>query len=112
MATSECWKLRKRVLIFAPFHCQEWTKPWISPANRERVAAAEWLLSNGFSIERTLGESETPLIQAVKAGKREMTKWLLKKGANRGNAKDTQGKTALDWSRENGQADLEKLLNG
>ncbi|MDD8014239.1 MAG: ankyrin repeat domain-containing protein [Acidobacteriota bacterium] len=53
---------------------------------------------------------QTPLMQAARTGKTEIIRTVLELGAKI-NAKDREGKTALDYAKENGHAEIAEILN-
>ena len=63
--------------------------------------------ANIEALNMVSGKIETPLITAIKLGDIDMIKMLLDNGADV-DAKDYEGKDAMEWAREKG---LESILN-
>jgi ankyrin repeat protein len=79
-------------------------------AAADRTEAATLLIARGARLEnRTHVTFETPLTEAAKINHLDMVRLLLDHGANI-DAKDVTGRTALDWARENSNADMERLI--
>lgn len=67
------------------------------------------LLAAGADVNATQHGGYTPLLQAAAAGKKELVLLLLEHGA-RADCRCDQGKSAADYARERGHADLVELL--
>ena len=69
------------------------------------------LVKAGTRIDDPLDRfGQTPLMQAARTGKTEIVRTLLELGAKIG-AKDREGKTALDYAKEKGHAEIAEILN-
>ena len=78
---------------------------------RRRPEMTRLLLERGAKVDPVDDRENTPLLLAAKNGQIESARLLLARGADRGK-KDILGKTALDYAREQGHADIVKLLEG
>jgi Ankyrin repeats (3 copies) len=79
-------------------------------AAADQTAAATLLIARGALLEnRTRVTFETPLTEAAKMNHLAMVRLLLDHGADIA-AKDVTDRTALDWARENSNADMERLI--
>ena len=67
------------------------------------------LLDHGAKIDAQGVENTTPLMLAAQTGNTGAVRLLLKRGANR-KLKSSEGKTALDYAREERNAEIVKLL--
>ena len=76
---------------------QKLTKPAIS------------LISGGAELTAKNSYGETPLMNAAEKGLSIIVKLMLKNGANAG-VVDRDGKTALDYAKENGHKTVAKVL--
>lgn len=65
--------------------------------------AGEYLLNRGHSVDATGAEGRTPLMEAVRAERPEMVKWLLRQGADP-KLKDSGGFMALMLAATEGKA--------
>jgi hypothetical protein len=75
-----------------------------------QTATARLLIARGAHVEsRTRLTSDTPLTEAAQMNQLEMVRLLLDRGADV-NARDVLGRTALDWARENSNADIVRLI--
>lgn len=74
------------------------------------IEAANLLIAHGARLEnRTRTSLETPLTEAALMNRAGMVQALLDHGADIG-ARDATGRTALDWARTNGNAELVGLI--
>jgi hypothetical protein len=79
-------------------------------AAADQTAAATLLIARGARLDnRTRVTFETPLTEAAKMNHLAMVRLLLDHGADI-EAKDVTDRTALDWARENSNADMERLI--
>ena len=79
-------------------------------ASLGKKEAAEALVAKGANVQlKAGGEDTTPLQEASKSGSKDIVQLLLAKGADV-NAKDRQGKTALDLAQQNGYTEVVNLL--
>lgn len=75
-----------------------------------RRECAEFLLKLGGDVNMQDDRGRTALSRIAMGGRGvEMIKWLLAHGADK-SIPDENGDTALDWARENGHAEIVKLL--
>jgi uncharacterized protein len=75
-----------------------------------QTAAALALIARGAHVDsHTRLTSDTPLIEAAQMNQLDMVRLLLDRGADV-SATDIMGRTALDWARENSNADMVQLL--
>ena len=63
-----------------------------------------------MNVNVRTSKNETALIVATKNGNFDVVKILLDNGADI-DAKDDEGKTALDWSKEKGNNDIFNILS-
>lgn len=73
--------------------------------------AAVLLLDHGAKVDAARNGNITPLMAAAHSGNLEVARVLLKRGANR-KLKSDDGKTALDFAKEQQHRDVVKLLEG
>jgi hypothetical protein len=75
-----------------------------------QTAAARLLIARGAHVEtRTRLTLDTPLTEAAQMNQLDMVRLLLDRGADV-HARDVMGRTALDWARENSNADMVRLI--
>jgi hypothetical protein len=75
-----------------------------------QTASARVLIARGAHVDsRTPLTFGTPLTEAAQMNQLDMVRLLLDSGADI-NARDVLGRTALDWARENSNADMAQLL--
>lgn len=75
-----------------------------------QMEAAQLLIGRGARLDdRTLVTLKTPLIEAAQMNRTAMVKLLLDHGADL-SARDVLDRTALDWARENGNAEMADLI--
>jgi len=67
------------------------------------------LLRKGAKVDARNAAGETALITAARDGRRAIVEQLLKRGADP-TIKDKTSRTARDWAKEQGFADIERLL--
>lgn len=73
------------------------------------VEAAEVLLENGADLEARGEDGETALHRAVGSKQVLMIKFLIARGANR-DAKDSYGKSPLDWAIQSNNSELVEAI--
>lgn len=75
-----------------------------------QTATARLLIARGAHVEsRTSLTLDTPLTEAAQMNQLDMVRLLLDHGADV-TARDIMGRTALDWARENSDADMVQLI--
>ncbi len=75
-----------------------------------QIATARALIARGAHVDsRTRLTFDTPLTEAAQMNQLDMVRLLLDRGADI-EARDVMGRTALDWARENANADMVQLL--
>jgi hypothetical protein len=75
-----------------------------------QTATARALIARGAHVDgRTPLTFDTPLTEAAQMNQLDMVRLLLDRGADL-NARDVLGRSALDWARENSNADMIRLL--
>jgi hypothetical protein len=75
-----------------------------------QTATARLLIARGAHVDsRTRLTFDTPLTEAAQMNQLDMVRLLLDRGADV-NARDVLGRTALDWARENSNADMVQLI--
>lgn len=75
-----------------------------------QVDAAKLLISRGANLEnRTLISLATPLTEAAQMNHFDTVKFLVEHGADPA-ARDVMGFSALDWAKNNGNAEMVRLL--
>jgi hypothetical protein len=75
-----------------------------------QTATARLLIARGAHVDsRTRLTFDTPLTEAAQMNHLDMVRLLLDRGADVG-ARDVMGRTALDWARENSNADMARLI--
>jgi hypothetical protein len=75
-----------------------------------QIAAARLLFERGAHLEsRTRLTLDTPLIEAAQMNQLGMVRLLLDRGANV-EARDVMGRNAVDWARENADAQMVDLI--
>jgi hypothetical protein len=75
-----------------------------------QTATARALIARGAHVDtRTPLTFDTPLTEAAQMNRLDMVRLLLDSDADV-NARDVLGRTALDWARENSNADMAQLL--
>ena len=83
--------------------------PLLWAVSKARMDVMFALLQNGAKISCRTAEGDSALACAVWSGDAEMVKQMLKRGFDPAET-GVHGKTALDWSREGGFADIIKVL--
>jgi hypothetical protein len=75
-----------------------------------QTTTARALIARGAHVDsRTRLTLDTPLTEAAQMNQLQMVRLLLDRGADV-NARDIMDRTALDWARENSNADMVQLL--
>ncbi len=75
-----------------------------------QTATARLLIARGAHLEgRSRLTLDTPLTEAAQMNQVDMVRLLLDRGADV-NARDAMGRSALDWARENSNADIVQLI--
>ena len=86
------------------------TPPLFHAIQGNNVEMAEWLIGKGANVNQVSEDTHwTPLMMAAGRSNGEMIKMLLSKGASL-DARDSQGKTALDYARQAGNEDAAQAL--
>lgn len=68
------------------------------------------MLLNRFDNVNSINKyGETALIRASLRGHKEVTEFLITKGADK-NIKDQSGKKAIEWANENGHIEIKRIL--
>lgn len=68
------------------------------------------MIARGAHLEgRSRLTLDTPLTEAAQMNQVDMVRLLLDRGADV-NARDAMGRSALDWARENSNADIVQLI--
>jgi hypothetical protein len=84
--------------------------PLGTAAGAGQMEAAQLLIGRGARLDdRTLVTLKTPLIEAAQMNRTAMVKLLLDHGADL-SARDVLDRTALDWARENRNAEMADLI--
>jgi len=73
------------------------------------IRAMHARLGSGI-LEQTTLENQTPLIEACINGHEHVVRWLVDNGAKL-NSKDKEGKTAMDYAKENDYSDIVDVLD-
>jgi hypothetical protein len=75
-----------------------------------QIATARLLIARGAHVNRrTRLTLDTPLTEAAQMNQLDMVRLLLDRGADV-TARDVMGRAALDWARENSNADMARLI--
>ena len=75
-----------------------------------QIATARLLIAGGAHVDRRARLTfETPLNEAAQMNRLDTVRLLLDRGADVG-ARDVMGRSALDWARENSNADMAHLI--
>jgi hypothetical protein len=75
-----------------------------------QIPTARLLLARGAHVDsRARLTFDTPLTEAAQMNQLDMVRLLLDRGADV-RARDIMGRTALDWARENSNADMAQLI--
>jgi hypothetical protein len=75
-----------------------------------QTTTARLLIARGAHVDsRTRLTFDTPLTEAAQMNQLDMVRLLLDRGADV-NARDVMDRTALDWARENSNADMVQLI--
>lgn len=83
--------------------------PLCAAVKYQQLELIKYLIKTNIDLQK-MSNNKTPLMYAAKYGHLEIVKLLLQHGANK-DAKNSKGRTALDYARKYEQGDIIKCLN-